>query len=747
MNEPRSGQNEITTSALVAPLAAHGRWRSPSIQATWRRAVLLFVGALVLVVGATLGFTRAERTLVDAAARRSQDRLETIAVLQQEISRVDKLLGVILYEIQGGVTVREALSEWEVATAAIGRGLERLEADGDRPQRGDIAELRRLWASVDESVERAQGMWGTGDAMKALGAGNDPFAATWTDRALAQQMLASLGVEAVGRFDELTQQAEARQAVLERSFAVAVVFMIALGAFTARRVSRRVVRPLLALREVMIRVRDGALAEKITVPAAAGRELVDLALAANEMLARLQFAQGRLYDQAYTDSLTGLFNRRAFSDFLERAAAPDLNGRAAVMLLDIDDFKIVNDSMGHSAGDQLLVAVSRRLKGAAREGDLVARFGGDEFAIIVQGDDAIGAATTIAERILRAFQDDVVIAGQSLRVTASIGIADGLGAGSVDDLLAHADSAMYVAKGRGKACFEVFDPILHATMLVRSETKMQLRQATGDDQLVLHYQPVVDLNSGDTVGFEALVRWMHPERGLLMPGDFIPAAEESGDIVGIGEWVLDRACRDLAHWQQTTDSQVWMSVNISSRQVMSGTLLDTVHDTLTRYQIDADSLVLELTEATTFADSTSYVTTLQALRSLGVRVAIDDFGTGFSSLRYLTQLPVDIIKIDRSFVSQSGDDGNGDVMLSGIVKITRDLGFEVIAEGIEDHDEMHRLGALGGLSGQGYYIARPMPAEDAVGHLSAALGQYGISVAGSDVLADRFNEDGVPAEA
>jgi EAL domain-containing protein (putative c-di-GMP-specific phosphodiesterase class I) len=322
------------------------------------------------------------------------------------------------------------------------------------------------------------------------------------------------------------------------------------------------------------------------------------------------------------------------------------------------------------------------------------------------------ASTAIAERILAVLVDDVVLHGQPLRMSCSLGIAAGRGSATPEDLCRHADAAMYVAKSRGKTCFEHFDEGQHATVVARGDLKRDLRSAAANGELILHYQPIVDLRSGEVLGMEALVRWEHPTRGFLLPGEFIEAAEKSGSIVTIGEWVVDRALADLAALRRSSPrwDAIYVTVNLSAGQLHSADLVPTVADALDRHGVEPFALILEITETVVASDADARAV-LDELRGIGVRVALDDFGTGFSSLQYLKELPVDFIKIDRSFVTDSAPGSDGAVVLAAIVALAQGLRLELIAEGIEEPDELTRLRALGTMSGQGYLFARPAPID------------------------------------
>jgi diguanylate cyclase (GGDEF)-like protein len=458
-------------------------------------------------------------------------------------------------------------------------------------------------------------------------------------------------------------------------------------------------------------MRSAQLTEPIVLTGAA-TELHDLARTINETSASLRATHGVLRDQASTDTLTGLPNRRAFTEMLESMLADAATSQVGVLFIDLDDFKIVNDSLGHAAGDELLRVVAQRLRSVARAGETVTRLGGDEFAIVLSAEGS-ATAVAVAQRALEALDDPVHIDDTVVSVGCSIGVAmspTGAGADAADELVRNADFAMYMAKSQGKNRFEVFAPTMHAEMLGRSQLKQDLAQAVRLGQFVLEYQPVVELDTRALLGFEALIRWQHPIRGRLGPDEFIPLAEDTGDIIGIGEWVVNEACRALAehHRQQGPDDlPLWMSVNASPVEIAAPGFLATVQDALNRHGVAPECLVIEITEGVAMTDTGAAVVVLTALRSAGIHVALDDFGTGFASLRSLHELPIDVIKIDRSFLINAVPDTEAESMLSAIVTLGRSLGLDIIAEGIETPVDLERLTKFG-IAGQGFLLARPL---------------------------------------
>jgi diguanylate cyclase (GGDEF)-like protein len=419
---------------------------------------------------------------------------------------------------------------------------------------------------------------------------------------------------------------------------------------------------------------------------------------------------------AERDSLTGAANRLMFQQSLEHTltARQDLDGLTAVLFIDLDDFKVINDTLGHGAGDALLIAVTDRIRGLVRQGDLVARLGGDEFAVLTDDDGELSRSRSMAERLVRDLRVPYVIGDHTITVSASIGIAAARGAGDAQELVRNADVAMYMAKANGKAGFAIFDPGMHAAIRARHELGAQLQQAVDLDQLLLVYQPIVSLESGRIAGLEALVRWQHPERGLVTPGEFIEIAEENGAILPIGRWVLRQACERAVAWQSLglTPPDLFLCVNVSGREIQQPGFVGAVEEALAWAGMEPTRLILELTETALIKATTATVATLEALRALGVRVVIDDFGTGYFSLSHLRQFPVDALKIAGEFVQGAEGDTRSAALAGAIVALAESLGIATVAEGIETEEQAERMRALGSTYGQGWFFSRPVDAAE-----------------------------------
>ncbi len=426
--------------------------------------------------------------------------------------------------------------------------------------------------------------------------------------------------------------------------------------------------------------------------------------------------EDQLKHQAFHDALTGLPNRALLMNRVEHSLerARRSGEDVALLFLDLDDFKTINDSLGHAAGDDLLVEIASRLHESLRSVDTAARLGGDEFALLLEDTKGIAGATVAAERLLEAVARPIRLGSTEVLGRASVGIVFGHPGQSAGELLRNADMAMYRAKRSGGNRFEIFEPEMHEAALTRLELKADLERAFAADELDLHYQPLVDLATGRTLGFEALLRWNHPVRGFVPPIEFIPLAEETGLINAIGQWALDRACRQTRAWQIGVpgNGDLTINVNLSARQILQPLFREEVARALADSGLQPQQLALEITEGTLLEDVEGVSARLADLRAMGIRIAIDDFGTGFSSLGYLQRFPADELKVAREFVDEVVRDPRRARLVEAIVALAHSLEMTTVAEGIEDAAQRQRLHELGCVVGQGYLFSRPVPATD-----------------------------------
>jgi diguanylate cyclase (GGDEF)-like protein/PAS domain S-box-containing protein len=436
-------------------------------------------------------------------------------------------------------------------------------------------------------------------------------------------------------------------------------------------------------------------------------------------------AEQKVQELARFDSLTRLPNRGMFLGELERTIARARRQRQefGVCFIDLDRFKSINDTLGHDAGDELLQAMGRRLRAALRDSDLVARLGGDEFVVLLEGGANAGDLAYVAGKLLEAIGEPLTLAGCSCIVTGSIGIArypaDGEDAAT---LLKHADAAMYLAKERGKNNVQFYTAELAGEAARLFLLESELRLALVRNELVLHFQPKVDVASGAMRSVEALVRWSHPQRGLVAPGEFIPLAEERGLIVPIGRWVMQAACRQIRDWRLAGLTPPPVAVNLSARQFHSDTLVDDLVDSMQLYGVAADELEVELTESALMAEPERASDVLQRLQAMGLRIAIDDFGTGYSSLSHLKRFPAHTVKVDRSFVRGLPGDRDDAAITQAVIAMAHSLDLRVVAEGVETDEQLATLRRLGCDEAQGYLLGRPMPAAELAARLAPASG-------------------------
>jgi diguanylate cyclase (GGDEF)-like protein len=749
-------------------------------------AVETFLSGAVDDVIAELRAARAamaDMTGIDESVRELD---ATVAVHETTVTELSLLSDVLVSGVEGGDdTILRLAGELALHDQAT----QNLDAVA-------TGAVRSMWHQIraDESAvrfdEAMDGLWRTAHEggfgpVADNGTAHLALAPTFADGLRTTEL--TLDLISVGAND-LARKAEQAETLAQSTFArdlLTVALLVLVTAIAGLFTARSITRPLRRLAKQASAVSDGSLAVpqlhesgptevavvtrafndvvanlravesqasalaagKLDDPALDLRLKGSLAIAVQGSVTRLSRSlserdelQRRLAHEATHDALTGLANRALFNDRIEHALARHARDGedVAIVYCDLDGFKTINDSLGHDAGDKLLCIAAERLTSAVRQGDTIARLGGDEFAVLLEGPPGLVAeAVAVSDRILRALSDPVEVNGVPMVVTASVGVAAASqGAGSADELLRDADAAMYQAKRTGRDRLVVFEAGMMAEALARIEVERDMVGVVDRGELVVHYQPVVHLESGELRGFEALVRWQHPTRGLLLPASFIPVAEETGRIVEIGDWVLRTACETARTWQRPDGRDpISVAVNLSARQLDDGTFLDRVATILEETGVDPKLLVLELTESIIVARPEEVAVQLRALKELGVTIAIDDFGTGYSSLSYLRQFPVDVLKIDRSFIESIADGERGHALVRGLLDLARTLGIGALAEGIEQSVQLDSLVGEGCEFGQGFLFARPLDgtaaAEIAAEFHARTPVEYGDTVAGS----------------
>jgi diguanylate cyclase (GGDEF)-like protein len=517
-----------------------------------------------------------------------------------------------------------------------------------------------------------------------------------------------------GSQDEVTSELAATERAARLNWLLGllgIVVGLGLAALVAQRLSKSLLRPLRQLSEAARSLGEGHLDHRVEIDST--YELNDLGNAFNAMAEALQEQRDELERHAFSDSLTGLANRALFEDraghALERVAGK--GERVAVLVLDIDGFKLVNDALGHASGDELLTHAAERMQRSLRPSDTLARLGSDEFAVLLESvrglDDALGAA----ERLRQAFDDPFVMKGSDVLVTASVGIAMSTeDTRHASELLRRADLAMYRVKAHGRNSCEFFDPAMDDQAADRLEMVNALRRAVEREELVVHYQPIIDLETGEVSAAEALLRWRRPG-GLISPVEFIPLAEETGVIVALGKWVLQEACAEAQRWAVEGLPAVPVTVNVSARQLLDPRFESIVAAALAATGLEPSRLVLEVTESSVMQNADVTIAKLDRVSATGVRIALDDFGEGYSSLGQLRELPIDILKIARPFVRELTDDEHDPALVRGIIELARSLGLRLVAEGIEYPEQQAILRAFDCPLGQGFLFARPLEAE------------------------------------
>jgi len=677
--------------------------RAPSLRSRWNRAFAVLLTAVVLSgVGSLLG----TRLLVDSF-RGSAVQVEREATITAKL-RADVVDHAVIFASPSTPAQQQRVRALQ--SAVLTGFAEAIANDGTAGAKQLLRESRGQW----QAILNAAGPPGHPAKLTTRGAAvsaSAPKVLSLLDRAGSTSRAAARAE--LARAASLGREAMALLAVLELA---AIVLAVRL----ARRLSTEVLRPVGILRDSANELAAGELDHRVVLDRT--DELGELAASFNAMAEAIAGSQRSLTVEANTDALSGLANRAAFQAGLEATLArPNRrSGDQAVLFVDLDDFKDVNDTLGHAAGDKMLRVVAGRLSEAVRPGDLVARLGGDEFAVLLDGLLDPDLAFTVAERVVVALAERVEIGQNWADVGASVGLALRQDDSTFDSLMREADVAMYAAKGKGKNRVELYDAGLDDVAVARHLLKVDLSRAVASGELIVDYQPVVDIGTGTLVGLEALVRWQHPTRGLLPPAAFIELAEESGAIIDIGAWVLETASSQLTRWQHRYGLlDLWMSVNVSVCQLRAPGFVDEAQNVLRTTGLDPASLVLEVTESILIDPNGHAAAALLALRLSGVRVALDDFGTGYSSISYLRQLPVDILKIDRSFVAGTAAGGPGNALLEAIVSMAQRMRLDVIQEGIEKRDQLYRLRAMGCRLGQGHLLC-PAVSADAVEPLLAA---------------------------
>ncbi len=701
-------QNEVTPK--VSSREPARRWwhrfrflASPGVERRWRRLTVVQAVLLlgVVVVGATT-----LRYVVTGFEEATADAAEDIERVAEQRRALEEYLASVHTLISG-----QGRPQLVLAMAEVRSGYTDL-LDSADPHHSEfstaVTTSRDRWERINANVEQAladRRLPTVGERIRFL----TNYAATL--RPLQDTKLAT---------EHLDKSVERASASAERVFFVALGLgvlatagLLAASHFGGRRLIARIQR----LRSGATAFADGDLEHR--VPLEGGDEIGEVAEAFNAMAEQLAGTQRTLLHSARVDGLTDLVNRSTLQTELENALARQSPEHEVVLLyVDLDDFKDVNDWLGHGVGDTVLRAVADRLARACRGQDVAARLGGDEFAVLVQGPGALHSARAVAKRIHDALADPVVAGGVTVAVNASIGAAPTEPSLDADTVLRRADWAMYAAKRAGSGGVHFFDAVDHVGILDRMALEHDVTRAVDDDQLELVYQPILDIRSRECLGFEALLRWHHPRLGLVPPDRFIPLAEANGAIRDIGDWVLDEATRQLVAWKadRPEAAPFAMYVNVSMRQ-LDDAFIDRLEALMTDRGIEPESLVLEITESAVADDVERVVARIDRLNELGIRVAVDDFGTGYSSLGQLARLPVSIVKIDRSLVSGTLHGARTQTVLEAAVGLCHRLDLDVVAEGVESDDDVARSLAAGCAMGQGFALARPASPEIAVRHL------------------------------
>lgn len=683
--------------------------RTWSLRREWSRAFILMLIALLVGAAVTIVGVRGVVGHVQAADSRLLLEAERIESLREALDAHEQL-GHRLPSDPAADHAAFTAQQQEISALFDAAATDLPPAESGAA----VGDVRQAW---QESLA-SHGLWSVQvDGLHGTGVAESPgFSA---DSARVRTLLAGVQRSSLAAMDK----ALAYTADLELILVAARIglFAIAVAAtfYFRRRMVKDLLRPVASLRHGAQKLQAGQYTHRISVHRR--DELGELAEAFNAMAAAVQDSHLELTHRATHDSLTGLPNRAALMERLTASFDPEPGGDQGngsrlegLLFIDVDDFKGVNDSLGHERGDALLIQLAARLQACVRADDLVARLGGDEFAIVVMEDDGNSVTGDVAERIHEALRAPFFVADDRLTVTASLGAAQRRpDTSDAAELLRQADFAMYMAKHGGKARYELFDSRGRDHMAYRAALKSDLATAVASRQLRLEYQPVADLLTGEIVGLEALVRWQHPSLGLLAPADFLPLAEETGDIQTITCWVLETATQQAAGWRHTISGceNLWIAVNLSYRQLPDDRTLAAVELVLADPAAQADRLVVEISEAALAASRDGGMSVLTRLKALGVRIAVDGFGTRAPTLGTLAALPADLWKIDGAHLDRRGPAPSPEAVLEDLLGQARNLGVEVVAEGIESPGQLDLLRALGCRTGQGYLLARPGPAQ------------------------------------
>jgi diguanylate cyclase (GGDEF)-like protein len=663
------------------------------------RGRLLLAGLAVMVpllVGAGLWILLLSQSARDyrQLAREAAGESDASVVLLQQLNEAEEA-GTEYMQTGRAVHLRE----FERITARVDRELADTDRYDESAEATPFLSIRRPWRLAKQHVAGSEEHRVPEDTFE----GHMHAAADALERLMA-------GSQVEVEDDLAASEGAARLNWLLGLSAVAVALLLA--ALLASRLTKGLVRPLEQLAQAARSLAAGHLWHRVRINSTS--ELNEVGTTFNAMAAALERQRDELEQHAFADSLTGLANRALFED-RTRHALEHLAGRAerlAVVVLDLDGFKLVNDALGHSCGDALLKHAAGRMAGVLRPSDTLARLGSDEFAVLLENvrglDDALGAA----ERLREALHEPFLLKGSEVLVTASVGIALSTdGTRDAVELLRRADLAMYRVKQHGRNASEFFDPAMDDQAAERLEMVNALRRAVDRDELVVHFQPIVDLDTGAVRAAEALLRWHRPDRGLVSPLEFIPLAEETGVIVPVGEWVLNEACAEAKLWSRSGLAELPVTVNVSARQLLDPGFESIVAGALANNNLHPHKLILEVTESSVIQNADVTIAKLDRVSETGVRIALDDFGEGYSSLGHLRELPIDILKIARPFVGELTDDEHDPALVRGIVELARSLGLRLVAEGIEYPEQHAMLRAFGCALGQGFLFARPLEAE------------------------------------